>query len=50
LAILYHPAALFLTLREDLAQRAPETERAVTDGQDRRPHTASLEIAQQLGP
>jgi hypothetical protein len=41
---------LFAALGEDRAQRAPEAERTVADGQHRRPHATPLQIAQHLGP
>jgi hypothetical protein len=44
------PAALFTAVGEHVAQRTPEAERSITNGQDRCTHAAPLEIAQQLGP
>ena len=45
-----HPTALFSALWEHLAQRTPEPEGSVADGQHRRAHATAFEIAQQLGP
>jgi hypothetical protein len=44
------PAALFAGVGEHLAQRCPEPERAVADGQHRGAHAATLARAQQVGP
>src|SRR5438105_11232903 len=45
-----HPTTLFTSVWEHLAECAPETERAIADGQHRRAHATAFEIAQLLGP
>jgi len=47
---LVEPAALGPGLREDLAHRLPEPQRAVADGQHRGAHAAPGAVAQQVGP
>ena len=49
-ADLAEPAALLLRLVEHLAQRAPESERAVTRGEQGRAHATALAVAQQISP
>jgi hypothetical protein len=45
-----YPAPLGAGGGEHLAQRTPEPQGAVADGEDRGPHPSSLEVAQQVGP
>ena len=45
-----HPTTLFTSVWEHLAECAPETQRAIADGQHRRAHATAFEIAQLLGP
>ena len=45
-----HPTTLFAAVWEHLAECTPETESSIADGQHRRAHAASFEIAQLLGP
>src|SRR5207245_5746144 len=45
-----HPTTLFAAVWEHLAECTPETESSIADGQHRRAHTTSFEIAQLLGP
>jgi hypothetical protein len=44
------PAALFCGLGEDLAQRAPESQRPVTGREHRGTHAAAGAVAQQVSP
>jgi hypothetical protein len=44
------PAALLVGVGEDIAQRLPEPERPVTDGEHRGSHAAALAVAEQVGP
>src|SRR4051794_20641939 len=50
ISLLVEPTTLLLRLREDLAQRFPEAQRAVADREDRGAHTAAEAVAQQVGP
>ena len=45
-----HPAALLARGGEDLAQRAPEFQGAVADGEHRGAHAAAGAVTQQVGP
>ena len=47
---LVEPAALLTGVAEHLAERPPEPERTITDGQDRSPHAAPGAVAQQVRP
>jgi hypothetical protein len=47
---LVDPAALGAGVREHVAQRAPEAQGAVTNGEHRCPHPAAFEVAQHVGP
>ena len=47
---LVHPAPLLARLGEDVAQRSPESERAIADGDDRRAHAASLHVPEERRP
>jgi hypothetical protein len=47
---LVEPAALLPGLGEHVAQRGPEPQRAIPDGQDRGAHAAALAVAQQICP
>jgi hypothetical protein len=50
LAILMPPAALLGGLREHLAERLPEPQRLITDGQHRSGHLALAATTQQISP
>src|SRR5439155_24207745 len=47
---LVEPVALMTGLGPDVAHRGPESERPVTNREDRRGHPAPLEVAQQVRP